>query len=243
MPENTRLFILLYLHIAKLFLICVPPREEQHKEIKPMLMTYDQSALTAQASWYVYSSMKISKTEFESQRFRTMLQRSNRGDNTACLSRQQLILWVRAEFSVFLIYLKEIIAECFELSLGNPFAQALHDGGTLENKQKFQVFGLQFIAPDFESNIVVMVGLIPFSDGEDEAVASLLTKVTEERTRLPLSSMVASVMQDRATKGVACELELDVEVCGIHDTDKLGRPATGQLVRSKNKQTVNPFLE
>ena len=82
--------------------------------------------------------MKLSKIEFESTRFRTMLQRTdNRGDDTACLSRHQLVLWVRAEFTVFLIYLKEIIAECYELSLGNPFAQALHDGGTLDNKQKY----------------------------------------------------------------------------------------------------------
>ena len=29
----------------------------------------------------------------------------------------------------------------------------------------------------------------------------------------------------------------------MHDTDKLGRSATWQLVHSKNKQTVNPFPE
>jgi hypothetical protein len=79
-----------------------------------------------------------------------MLQRTNRDDNTACLFVQQLILWVRGEFSDFLTYLKEIIAECYELSLGNPFAQMLHDCGTLASKQKFQVIGLQFISPGFD---------------------------------------------------------------------------------------------
>jgi hypothetical protein len=111
--------------------------------------------------------MQIFKREFESHRFRTMLQRTNRGDNTACLSVKQLILWVRAEFAVFWTFRKEIIADCYELLLGNPFAQMLHDGGTLANKQKFQVTGLQFISPDFNKNIVVMLGMLPFSNGED----------------------------------------------------------------------------
>ncbi len=131
-----------------------------------MMMTYDQSALTSQASWYVYLSMRISKREFESHRFRTMLQRTNRGDNIACLSLKQLILWARAEFAVFLTFFKEIIAECYELSLGNPFTQMLHDGGTLANKQKFQVIGLQFISLGFDKNIVVMLGMLPLSNGE-----------------------------------------------------------------------------
>jgi len=78
-----------------------------------------------------------------------------------------------------------------------------------------------------------MVGLIPFSDGEEETVARLLKKDTEERTGLPFSSIVASVMQDRAAKGAARELELDVEVRGMHDTDKLGRSATGNLFARK----------
>jgi hypothetical protein len=94
--------------------------------------------------------MQIFKLEFESHRFRTMLQRTNRGDNVACLSVQQLILWARAEFAVFFPYLKEIIAEYYELSLGNPFAQGFHDGRALANKQKNQVIGLQFISPGFD---------------------------------------------------------------------------------------------
>jgi hypothetical protein len=185
--------------------------------------------------------MKVSKREFESPRFRTMLQRSNRGIDTACLSVHQLVKWVRAEFEAFLIFLKEIIAECYEISMGNPFAQGLHDGGTLENKQKYQVYGLQFIPPDFDQNLVVMVGLLPSSNGTDAGVAELLIKTTEERTGKPMSAIVANLMQDRAAKGVSRELGLDEEVCGMHDTDKLGRSATGQLVRSKSKMPVNPF--
>jgi hypothetical protein len=50
-------------------------------------------------------------------------------------------------------------------------------------------------------------------------------------------------MQYCAAKGVANKLVLDEEVCGMHDTDKLGRSATRQLIRSRNKQVVNPFRE
>ena len=89
-----------------MFLNC---RDEQKEGAKPSLMTYEQFALSAQASWYVYSSMKVSKREFESQRFRTMLQRSNRGSDITCLSVHQLVKSVRAEFEVYLIFLKEII--------------------------------------------------------------------------------------------------------------------------------------
>jgi hypothetical protein len=42
---------------------------------------------------------------------------------------------------------------------------------------------------------------------------------------------------------VASELELDEEVCGMHDTDKLGPSTTRQLVHSRNKQVVIPFRE
>jgi hypothetical protein len=80
-----------------------------------------------------------------------------------------------------------------------------------------------------------MLGMINFSNGEDAAVASLLTKVTADRTWLLMSSIVANIMQDRAAKRVASELDLDEEVCRMHGTDKLGRSATGQLVRSRNK--------
>ncbi len=44
--------------------------------------------------------------------------------------------------------------------------------------------------------------------------------------------------------GVSRELGMEeTEVCGMHDGDKLGQSAVGALVRSKNKQVVNPFPE
>ena len=47
-----------------------------------------------------------------------------------------------------------------------------------------------------------------------------------------------------SSTGVSNELGLEeVEVCGMHDGDKLGQSAVGALVRSKKKVVVNPFPE
>ena len=42
-------------------------------------------------------------------------------------------------------------------------------------------------------------------------------------------------------KGVSAQIGLDEEVCGMHDGDKLGHSAVGNLVKMKDKQVVNPF--
>lgn len=49
------------------------------------------------------------------------------------------------------------------------------------------------------------------------------------------------MIQDRAALSVATEFELDQEACDMHDISKISRSAIGDLVRTKNKQTVNPF--
>ncbi len=71
-----------------------------------------------------------------------------------------------------------------------------------------------------------MVGLLPSSDGTDAGGTELLIKITEERTGKPIAAIVANLMQDRDAKDVSRELGLDEEVCGMHDTDKLGPSAT-----------------
>ena len=44
--------------------------------------------------------------------------------------------------------------------------------------------------------------------------------------------------------GVSAEVGLEeTEVCGMHDGDKIGLSAVGDLVRTKNKAPVNPFPE
>ena len=61
---------------------------------------------------------------------------------------------------------------------------------------------------------------------------------------MELDSIVGAAVQDRAALSVAEYIGLDkAEACDMHDSDKIGRSAIGELVRSTNKIPVNPFPE
>ena len=68
-----------------------------------------EKSLSAQAQWYVYSSMQISKSEFESIWFKRMLKEVGDGELTAILNAEKLKKFVKAEFDVFLLFLKLIV--------------------------------------------------------------------------------------------------------------------------------------
>ena len=51
-------------------------------------------------------------------------------------------------------------------------------------------------------------------------------------------------VQDGAAKGVARFLELEVETCDMHDSNKIGRSATGELLRCDGRGgIVNEFAK
>ena len=68
-------------------------------------LSHEERALSSQARWYIYSKMHVSKQEFESDEFREML-REQAGGRGIYLTRMQLKEWVRAEWSIFLIFLR-----------------------------------------------------------------------------------------------------------------------------------------
>ena len=79
---------------------------------------------------------------------------------------------------------------------------------------------------------------------KDTDVASIWHDLMQERAGFAFDAIVARMRSDRAAKGVAAELDMEeVEVCEMHDTDKLGRAATGALVRTRMKKPINPFTE
>jgi len=203
-----------------------------------------EKALSSQAQWYVYSTMHISKSEFESVLFKRMLAGGEDSEKVSVLSQVNLKNYVRGEFAVFLMFLKLIFALKYALALGNKFAQALHDGGTLVSHKKYQALALQLIAPDWKKNLVVTIGLKKSSRNTDADVATIWTDIVPARCGLRFEQVVGRMRSDRAAKGVAGELDMqEEEVCEMHDTEKLGRAATGGLVRTRNKVAVNPFPE
>ena len=63
-------------------------------------------------------------------------------------------------------------------------------------------------------------------------------------TGMELTSIIGAAVQDRAALTVPEYIGLDeAEACDMHDGDKIGRSAIGELVRSKNKNAINPFLD
>ena len=204
------------------------------------LLTKKEKSLSSQAEWYVYSSMQISKSEFESYWFKNMLQEVGDGARTCILTPEMLRNFVRGEFEVFLLFLKVIINVKFAEAMGHAFAQGLHDGGTLVSKRKYQVLALQFIAPEFKKNLLVTIGLLRSKHNKDKDVATLWKDTTLTRTGHEFSAIVGRMRADKAAKGVAGACGMDEEeVCEMHNTDKLGRVATGALVRTKNRFVIN----
>ena len=97
-------------------------------------------------------------------------------------------------------------------------------------------------APASHSSLALCGRACP--SGTDKNVAELLQQVAKERLGYNLTEIGGIMVADRAAKGVAAAAGIEEEeVCLMHDGDKLGASAVGELVRTKNKVAVNPFSE
>ena len=74
------------------------------------------------------------------------------------LSRYQLEKYVRAEFLIFVIFSKFVCKKKNIQSMGNPFAQGLHDGVTLGNHKGYESFEIDVMNPDWDRNLPICVG-------------------------------------------------------------------------------------
>jgi hypothetical protein len=122
------------------------------------------------------------------------------GATAKVLTVQSLEKWVRAEFDIFKLFLKIILDEKVAQAKGNPFAQAVHDGGTLTSKRKYQAYGIQFVDPQWRRNLVICVGFERCSNGTDAAVATQFRDTLLRHTGHHFNDIVSTVMQDRCAK-------------------------------------------
>ena len=203
-------------------------------------LTQEQEELSSQAAWYVYAQMRVSKLAFTDPYWKNMLIKAGA---SRLLTREQLKSWVHAEYQVFKLFLRFILDLKVKQARGNPFAQFLHDGGTLDSHKKYQALGMQFILPGWDQNVVICFGFPRSKENKDAQVAVLASLTFKEMSGYDFVEVFATTIADRAAKGVAERLDHEAEVCAMHDVDKLGQSATGALVRSKNKIIVNPFTE
>ena len=139
------------------------------------------------------------------------------------------------------MYLKFILKTCLDYACGNPFAQFIHDGATLANKEKYQTCGLQVIEPVLKQSFCVCIGVVAQISGRDKDVAELFQGLVRRTTGYNIRTICNSCVQDVAARGVGTRLHLEGTDCTMHQGDKLGRSAIGLLVRSMNKIVVNPF--
>ena len=157
------------------------------------------------------------------------------------LNSRQLMLYIDAEWDLFEINLRSQLKPLVEQSKGNPFAMLIHDAVTLANKSKYYSIGIQFIDNCFECNHVVALSFRKVSTTCGEYIADLAREVVEETTVVEFNMLTGSSVQDCAALSVAEELDLEPEKCTMHQGDKIGKSAIGELLRSKNKAIVNPF--
>jgi hypothetical protein len=125
---------------------------------------------------------------------------------------------------------------------GNRFCQCAHDGGTIASS-KYQAIALQAIDTKWETNLVITVAFSHFADGTHEAVAGKLNDVFLERCGYSVNDICGSMISDVAAAGVADRFNVSKDKCNMHQFDKLPEAAIGNLVRTKDKQVVNPFEE
>ena len=175
--------------------------------------------------------------------FKEMLQATGDGaSGTAILTDVMLKNYIVAEFAIFLVFLKVICKLKMAQSFDTPCAQAIHDGATLENKKKYQAFGVQFIDPRWLCNLVICVGFVLVLNSDDITVSAAFDSTLRERTAYSLLALCGLMVSDRAALGVARVAGVDeIEGCDMHDGDKVGSAATGKLTRSANGAVVNEF--
>ena len=224
------------------------------------VMSPKDQALTAQAEFFCFGNMAVSFMTFENEYWKEMLnaqyqlgvnvaQQQHGGHhqkmgNAALLSIDQLKKFITAEFDIMNIYIKYLLALKVEQSYGNTFAQAIHDGGTLTNKKKYQAFGCQFMDPQWDRNFVIALGFVNLPDSITDTVASAFSDTFQDRYEFDFNKIFGSSVQDRAALSVSDALGFEEKfACMMHDGDKIGKSAYGGLERTKKKVAVNPFKE
>jgi len=193
--------------------------------------------LSRMVKWYVYSPTTLPKTVFQDPYFQAMC------TGYPAMTAKALSTWITAEFNAFQLFLKYILGTKHKDSWGNPCCQAIHDGGTLTNKHKYQCLGLQFVGSGFNRNFVVAVCMTVSEDGTAEKVIESFDGVVIERTGMSLKQVVGTIVADGAAQKVGSLLNINSETCLMHRAEKLATSMVGDLVRSRQGALVNPFDE
>ena len=127
--------------------------------------------------------------------------------------------------------------------MGNPFAEALHDGGTLDNINKYQALSFQFIGTNWSRNFVVSIAFAQSNNDKATKLYELFTSLTIAHTGFDPKDIQGSCGADGADHKVSVLASVEARVCFMHNGDIVGASAVGKLVRTKMKVAINLFSE
>ena len=206
-------------------------------------------AIGAIARWIMYSPSCPPMSVLNEPEFIDILTLfKNLGDperriKTPTMNRAQFFRHVDTEDAWVKKCLKEMIVKKHINCKGNPFMQYIHDATTLDNSQIYLAIGAQFVPDDWSKNIVVALDFVPTKSTTGDACKILIENAFKACTSLEFDKVCSSGVQDKAALKTAELLGLEKESCDMHDGDKIGKSAIGELVRSRNRVPVNPFNE
>lgn len=190
-----------------------PPRNLTQSAL-PNQASWQDIALSKQCHWFVYGLHSFPLSVFVDPAFQDMITSQgpkcvHKPKKTPILTIAKLKLFIEAEYEVFLKFTRNIVAAKQKQSKANKFGQVIHDGVTLENGNKYQSIGLQFVDPWWRGNIVLCLGCRRSVVNTDVVVAELVRRVVLEVTAKEVSEIVSLAVQDGAALGVARQLDMD----------------------------------
>ena len=106
---------------------------------------------------------------------------------------------------------------------------------SLQNKDKHQTIGMQFAHNDCEHNDATSLAFRKLDACAPDEVAELAQQACDETFGVEFHDMFSYSVQDLAASAVAKELQVDEVACSMHQGDKVGASAIGELVRTVNK--------
>lgn len=162
---------------------------------------------------------------------------------TPILTIDKLKKYIEAKHALFKKYLKETLEPLVEEANGQPFAMLLHDGVTMTNKLKHYSIAIQFIDKEWASNHIVAILFGRITSSLASNVVPLIKSIVKEVTGFDHDLLLGSANQNLAAMAVARSLNLETEGYTMHQSDKIGKFATGDLTRSRNHVVINAFPE
>ena len=96
------------------------------------------------------------------------------------LNKKSLKRYVDAEYDRMIREIENLIQIKVEQSHGNKFGQLIHDGCTLDNGDKVQSIGPQFVDPKFQMNHVLCLCCHICTSGKGNCVVHFIRKITME---------------------------------------------------------------